>query len=75
MILYPRDPGGAVDMLSSLTRLGVRPSSSSAEGRLGRPCHPGRGISLGQRLGYSDLTKKKKKHNDCLRNSKEIRVG
>ena len=72
MIVYPRDPGRAVDMLSSFTRLGVRPSSS-AEGCLGRPFHPSRGISLDQRLGYSDLTKKK--HNDCLRNSKEIRVG
>jgi hypothetical protein len=56
---HSRSPGGAVDILSSLMRLGVRPSSSSAEGRLGRPCHPGQGISLGQRLGYPGLTKKK----------------
>ena len=61
--MYPRGPGGAVGMLSSLTRLGVRPSSSSVEGRLGRPCHPGQEISLGQRLGYPGLTKKKRIEN------------
>jgi hypothetical protein len=46
----PKRSGGAVGMLSSLIKLGVRPSSSSVEGRLGRPCHPGQGISLSQRL-------------------------
>jgi hypothetical protein len=57
---HSRSPGGAVDILSSLMRLGVRPSSSSAEERLGKPYHPGRGISLDQRLGYPSLKKKKK---------------
>jgi len=40
-------------------KLGVQSSSLFVEGRLGSPCHPDRGISLGQRLKYPGLTKKK----------------
>jgi hypothetical protein len=36
----PKSSGEAVDMLSSLIRLEVRPSFSSVKKRLGRPCHP-----------------------------------
>jgi hypothetical protein len=44
IITNPRGPGGAVRRALIAYEVGVRPSSSSAEGRLGRPCHPGRGL-------------------------------
>jgi len=47
--------------LSSLTRSGVRPLSSSAAGPLGSTCYPvHKEISLGQRSGYPWFYKKKK---------------
>jgi hypothetical protein len=53
--------------LSSLTRSGVRPLSSSAAGLLRSPCHPGR-ISLGE--AWNTLVQKKKKECLCIFNKK-----
>ena len=58
--LYPWVLAERLGALSSLTRSGVRPLSSSAAGSLGNICHPVRkGISLSQYSGYSWFYQKK----------------
>jgi hypothetical protein len=55
--------------LSSLTRSGVQPLSSSAAGLLRSPCHPGRRLAWAK-PGIPWFTKKKKKECLCIFNKK-----